>query len=424
MKTPIRRACRISRKSPIRHLTRLICFSIFLVIGIAQVQAQEDTNTPVEVATAYTGSISEFEYGQGTAKAARREYLVFQSSGRISYVKSNSAGGNLNEGDTVIGPGEQYKKGELLAELEHRKEDADLVSARARLDVARSGLRKSKSDYDRAERLRAGDAIAANQYEERKAAYEQALANVRSAEADLDRAQSGFDDNQLRAPFDGQIAFINIREGQYYSQQQFNASSEQLATRTAPIVLIDPASFEIIVNVPLNTGKRIKVGQVVYIMTQDALAELQTIGEILNLSLDDYFVTARVGAVSPAVSIEDRSMRVRITTPENKEIDLIDGDFVTVWFEIGRKDDAVIIPLNALLAKDNKYYAYILKDDNRVEKRELSTGLVGIDGMEIIEGVNTGDKVITKGKSRLRPGSQVDVVSVIEAPENTQSGGY
>ena len=373
--------------------------------------AGEERRIPVEVAKVEKRAISEYEYGQGTLKSTRREHLVFQASGRVVFLKSSPSGGPLREGDWVKGPGKRVAEGELLAQLQHRRGDAELSAGRAQLDRARAQLKKADGDYARARRLRAADAIPASRYDNLKTAYEEALAGVRAAEARIDSTRSGLADTQLRAPFDGQVAFVNIREGQYYSQQRFDPSSEERAARTAPIVIIDPTAFEIVVDLPQLAGSRVRVGQSAYIVGQEALAAAQAGGEEKAQSLRDYLVPAHVIAVSPAVNPENRAMRVRIRIEGDSGPRLVDGGFVTAWIEVGRKADAVTIPMNALLPRSGKFFAHVVTDAGRAERRRLTLGLQGLDGIEVLEGLKPGETVITKGKSRLRPGAAVRVVN-------------
>lgn len=199
------------------------------------------------------GAISELIYADGNLQAARREYLLFENSGKVAFLKSNDDGGPLREGDSV-------KNSELLAELDRRIDDASTKAARARLETARAALNHARAEYDRVRKLKVRRSIPASRFDEIKSDYQQALADVREAEASLDQATAGLRQLQIRAPFDGLVAFVNIREGQYVSPEQFDPASDASATRTAPIMIIDPKSFEIIVELPSVYGHKVKTG--------------------------------------------------------------------------------------------------------------------------------------------------------------------
>lgn len=346
-----------------------------------------------------SGEVSEYEFGQGTVHATRREALVFQASGRVNFVYSNDSGIPLREGASV-------RAGELLASLDSRRSDAAAESAAAQLETANVVLRSAKETLDRAEELRKrGTGTQAN-VEAAQSAYDQALAGVRSAEAAIAEGQTSASDAQIIAPFDGIVSFINVRVGQYVSPQQFDPTNEASAARTAPISVIDPSSVEIIVDLPLFSGRKIQAGQRAFLMGQESMVALDSSDEVRESNLDKYLVAGEVAAVSPAVNPEDRSIRVRITS-DAAQGKVIDGDFVTTWIEIARKDAEAIIPVNALFVRDNTEYVFVLNDDNTVNRREVRTGLFDPEGVEVISGLTTGDKVVTRGKSRLRDGDSV-----------------
>ncbi|MCG8368933.1 MAG: efflux RND transporter periplasmic adaptor subunit, partial [Proteobacteria bacterium] len=288
----------------------------------------------VEVATVTRGPVTEVVFADGNARAARREFLVFESGGRVAFLKSNDDGGPLREGDAVTG-------GELLAELDRRIDDAATRAARAALDTARAALANARTELERARRLRAGQAIAESQYNAIEAGYQQALAAVRGAEARSDQARAGLRQLQIRAPFDGVVAFVNIREGDYVSPARFDRSSDGAAVRTSPVVVIDPSSFEILVELPVVSGRRVRPGQTAHILDAGTLAHVQEYGfESPDGAegLDDLLITGRVVAVSPAIDPGSRSVRARVVTDADAGR-LSDGGYVTVWIETDRRRD-------------------------------------------------------------------------------------
>jgi len=383
---------------------RTVALCLFTLSATVANAGSGTESIKVKVAKVQQKSISEFEFGQGTIKSTRREYLVFQSSGRVDFVKSGAKGGALLEGDKV-------KAGELLAELGHRRNNASLVTAKANLRKARAELRKAKGDYERAERLKAGGAIAGSRFDQLKTIYEQALTSVQVAEANLDETQAGLSESQLRSPFDGQVAFINVHEGQYYSQQQFDPATTESATLTAPLVIIDPTSFEIIVDMPVFSGNRVEVGQNAYLLGQESMASLQKMLSTSIDSLNQYLTPAKVLSVSPALNPKDRSVRIRLSTGNATSDSLIDGDFVTALLEVGSKKNATVVPLNALVAKGSKFYVYVVDEKGRAEKREVTVGLFGFNTLEVLSGLELGELVVTKGKTRLKHGSVLTIVN-------------
>ena len=377
--------------------------SLLGVMLASSLQAQgRDADVPVvDTVTVNTGSIRQFEFAQGTVQALRREYLVFETSGKVGFIRTNADGFPAREGEPVT-------EGELLASLEHDTESASLESAQASLDAARAGLRSAQAAYDRAENLKAGGAISERDYERAVTSLEQSRARVESAETALIRSNASMSGAQLVAPFDGVLAFVNIREGQYISPASFNSSSEEAALRTAPMVLIDPRSFEIIVDVPSFAGDRLAADQPAFVIRQESLASLQTVGVESPDQLVRELVPAKIFSVSPAINPEDRSIRTRIMI-QDAEPGLRDGEHVTVWLQVGRKDGATVIPTNAVVRRDGQPFVYVVDTSGRAQRREVTLGLIGLEGIEVLSGVAPGESVITRGKSRAREGELVTV---------------
>lgn len=366
----------------------------------------------VDVATVKRGPVIEIVFADGNAKASKREFLRFESTGRVAFLKSNDEGGPLREGDAV-------SSGELLAELDRRVDDAATRSVRAALDTARATLANARGELERAKRLKTRQAIADTQYRAIETAYQQALAEVRGAEARSDQARAGLRQLQLRAPFDGQVAFVNIREGDYVSSAEFGRSSDQSLVRTSPIVIVDPSSFEIVVELPVVSGRRVRPGQTAYILDDGTLAHVQEYGfESMEgvEELDDLLIVARVASVSPAIDPGSRSVRARIVTDEQIE-GLSDGGYVNVWIETDRRDEAITAPMESLVFRGDMAYAFVVDPNtNLVEQRVVGVGLAGEQGVEITSGLAEGDVVVTKGRYRLTSGMRVRQIS---APSDT-----
>ncbi|MGK0321117.1 MAG: multidrug efflux pump subunit AcrA (membrane-fusion protein) [Granulosicoccus sp.] len=396
----------------------------FLLLGTLllslQVLAQDDITTEtqlsalaVEVDNIERGPVAEIVFADGNAQAIRKEFLQFENAGRVAFLKSNDDGGPLREGDVV-------KSGELLAELDCQMDDAGARAARAELDTVRAALANAKADYERAKRLRDGKAIQASRFDGMETSYKQALADMRGAEARFDQVRAGLRQLQIRAPFDGLVAFVNVREGQYVSPEQFSANSQGSAATTSPIVIIDPSSFEIIVELPVVSGRRVAINHIAYILDEGTLAHAQEYGyaSLADVdSIDDLLIIGRVGSVSPAIDPSSRSMRARIVTDVDVE-GLTDGGYVTVWIETARRENVVMAPLESLIFRGETAYSFVIDPNtNLVEQRVVSVGLTGQEGVEVTEGLLEGDVVVTKGRYRLTSGMSVRPNTSLEMME-------
>lgn len=365
----------------------------------------------VEVGTATRGPVTEVVFADGNSQSMRKEFLHFESAGRVAYLKSNQDGGPLREGDAV-------ESGELLAELDRRIDDAGARAARAELDTVRAALANAKADYERAKRLREGQVIQANRFDAVETAYEQALASVRAAEARSDQTLASLRQLQLRAPFDGVVAFVNIREGQHVSPGPLSSDPGRGTASTSPLVVIDPEAFEVIVELPVATGRRVEVGQTAYVLDAGTLAGVQEHGfeSVGAERIHDLLLLGRVGSVSPAVDPSSRSVRARVVLEEATD-GLMDGGYVTVWIETDRRENAIRVPGESLVLRGEDAFAFVVDPLTQiVERRSVAVGLVGEEGVEVTRGLSEGDVLVTKGRFRLTTGMLVRTSPTAEDP--------
>ena len=74
-------------------------------------------------------------------------------------------------------------------------------------------------------------------------------------------------------------------------------------------------------------------------------------------------------------------------------------------------DGAVVIPSDAVIEKSNKKYIYIVNSDNTVSQREVSVGKTVDNVVQLLSGVNAGEKMVVEGMRVLGDGSAVKDIS-------------
>lgn len=393
-----------------------LLISIFVLFSCSKdtaIEVEEKELLTVTLTEVTSGTVNRYEFAEGTAHALKREFLVFETSGRVAMIKTNDQGLPLREGDIVKGPRKGQSEGDLLAQLDVRGETAEIDAAKAELETARTRLNTAQKELARAEKLRSTGAIGASQFDNLEGEYQLSLSQVNAAQARLQQSIASSRTSEIRAPFDGVIAFINISEGQYVTPSQFNPASAQQAVTTAPIVLIDPSRFEIVVDLPIFQGSKVKTGQQAYLLDGELLADLQLSGENEQTAakIRDILVPATVTAVSPAVNPGDRAIRARLTTTEPSER-LIDGAYMTTWIRTHEKNDVLVLSPRALIRRGEKAYVFVYQPQSqKVKKQYVKLGITGFDGVEILEGLVEGDKVVVDGRYRLTDGMKVHALA-------------
>lgn len=390
---------------------------------------------PVRVVEAHRDDIQAWVFADGTARAVRREYLTFERSGKVTFVKSGPDDRDLRQGDLV-------EKGELLARLDRRRYEseidtllASLEEAKTQLEVAGSDVNQANAQYDlsaaafrRSAELLQKKATSQSQHEEAEAALKNADAArqssairikamqsaISAAEAKLAQAKLTFDEIELVSPIDGVIAYLNIEEGYYFTQNNVRTNSESDALMSVPIVVIDPSAYEITVNVPSFEAGNIEVGQRVLLASGGvpAATALQTrMLSSTTATSDVDTVRGEVFSVNPAVNPGGRSVQMKIRTISGAE-HLRDGTFVACWLETQNKPDAVVAPFEAFLFEENRPYVFVVDPKTQtVHRRDVVFGIQGLNKREVTSGASAGDLLVTDGRYRLVDGAPVEVVN-------------
>jgi len=401
--------------------------------------------TVVHATRVEKSDVYEWVYGQGTALAVRRKALYFQMEGRISYVARAADGGELRLGDTVSGPEDEEILGQLLAKVDDRDVLANVEANRAELRrtqtqrvSAEAQLKSAKAELEAAERERKRmqslvDSGAGNQadLDNAKTRVETAKASVESAKSQLVASASGTKAQAAQvkrsevaqeraaifAPFDGVIAALNVKEGDYYfGAQVSNDAGQQL--RTAPIVIIDPSEFEIELELPEYEAANVKVGMPAAVMTGEDLASLASARDP-SRHPEDLLTQGTVFSVSPSIDPTARSVRVTVRVTEHANR-LRDGEFASCFIMTRQAPGVVAIPYEAFIREDEHTFAFVTAEDGgAVERRDLTVGLAGVGRIEVKAGLTEGDLVVTRGRRNLGDGSLVDVAKV----EQTRNEG-
>lgn len=388
---------------------------------------------------AYRGVISAWVSGEGTVSAVRKQNLIFEISGKVNQLGKDTKGHPIREGSHVKGPQNGETGGTCLAALDNRsiKEEITYIrseqsAAENEVKMAKSALRQSqitlelaKSRYERSKALYGKKSGSLHLLEEAEAAQYNSLAETQAAQARIDAAQAringlkarlaqtrlSLEKSVLYAPFDGVIARLNIQEGDYYEPSMVDHANGAALQSTAPVTIIDPKEIEVVIDLPVFDGQKVKPGQRALILTGplDWYTGKNSESTLKNdLNLDYYKLEASVYSVSPVLGLNNRTIRVKIRARQ-QERQLLHGMFVTCWIETEKKQDALLIPIESLQVRDDAPFVF-LNDHGRAKRQPVSLGLTDQDTVEVIDGLSEGEIVITKGKRRLYQDHPVRVI--------------
>lgn len=260
--------------------------------------------------------------------------------------------------------------------------------------VAREELEEAQAELNDAEAARTASRFR----------IETLQASITAAEAKLRQAQVALDETELVSPIHGVVAYLNVDQGYYFTQNLVRTTSEAEALQTIPAVIIDTSAYEVSVDVPAYEAARINVGQVALLVPG---------GTHATAPFDDgstWPIRGEVFSVNPAVNPGGRSVQIEIRTTAGAE-ELRDGVYAACWIEVDHKPEAIVAPFEAFLFEENRPYAFVINEaEKTVQRRDITFGIQGLNRREILSGVAAGERLVTDGRYRLVEGAPVRVV--------------
>ena len=360
---------------------RFLCiFLLGLVISGCAKQRPETVEPVTRVKTFEVGDRAQGQVRRISGKlvAADRSVLSFAVAGTIRDV-------NVSAGDTVA-------TGQLLASLEKRPFELAVQNARAQLNIARSTLNEKQRRHARLKQLFEQQMISPSELDVAEVELSTARNNLQSAQASLENAERDLGDTALSAPFPGQLAERNIEPF-----QEINAGEKAF-------VLDSKGNLEAQVLVPETLIRDVDYGQTVQV-SFPTLKDTQVAGIVTQIGAQVQAGNAFPVKVQLSASAAD--LRPGMTAA------------VTFNFNAYLSDRTVfLIPLSAiaidagLLARyDNEQPpsdlqaapVYVFDETtSTVKLRNVKIGNLRGNLLEVYEGLEAGDEVVTAGVAFLR----------------------
>ena len=432
-----------------------------------------------------------------TGKAVRQDLVATVSgTGQIkpkTYVNIGATSfGRITH--LYVKEGDHVKKGDIVARVESVQPEAtvdaqqatiassrtDIASyvaaentAQANIDEAKADLEQKKFDYDRAQALYNGQLIAKQDFDAKKAAYDvsvatlaqrqaalaQAKAQTGSQRAHLDQAvasqRANFDalDKTIsRAPFDGLVTNVPVREGETVVVGIQNAEGSTLMT------LADMSVITAEVKVDETDIVNMSLGQTADV-TVDALPGRTFKGHVTEVGDQALLRTTGIATSQSTTGTEEaKDFKVVVTLdqlPTEKLDDLRPGLSTTAKITVAQKPDALIIPIQALVERDPAMEKVLARNNGQLPSTSASapaassavaskpvldqgvytlsttggklravfvpvtTGVTGATDIEVLTGLKQGDEIVTGRYQILRALKSGTVVKRDNTPPST-----
>jgi multidrug efflux system membrane fusion protein len=283
--------------------------------------------------------------------------------------------------------GQMVNEGDLLAEIDPRPYQAALDQALSKRAQDEANLKNAQLNLERYNTLAKQDFASRQQLDTQQAMVDQLTAQIKGDQGAIDNAQTQVSYTSIKAPLSGKTGFRLVDPGNIVH----GADTTGIVTivKLQPISVVFTAPEE---NVP-QINKALAAGAVpVSALSSDGL---KTLSE------------GHLQLVNNAVDQASGDIRMKATF-ENTDNVLWPGLSVATRLLVDTLKQVVVVPSDAVERGPNGLYAFVVGDGNKVEVHDIKVGQEGNGQSVVLQGLSAGQKVVTAGQYRLKPGILVE----------------
>lgn len=268
--------------------------------------------------------------------------------------------------------GEQVRRGEVLVELDSIETNAELMAARAALSESQSQFKRSQELFDT-------NALSQSQ-------LDQLIATLRGNEARVTTAQAKLSDTVIRAPFEGRVGLRRVSVGSLVNPGTVITTLDD--TRIIKLDFAVPETFMAVLKEGLPLTAK-------------------------SIAFPNREFAGTVGSIDSRLDPTTRSVTVRGTVP-NADGLLKPGMFLTVRLK-QQRERVVMISEQALVPEEGRQFVFVV-DGDLARKREVAIGRRQPGRVEIVRGLEPGERVIVEGTQKVRDGGAVREIEATPTP--------
>jgi membrane fusion protein, multidrug efflux system len=289
----------------------------------------------------------------------------------------------------VFKEGDEVKKGDLLAEIDPRPYEAALAQQRGQLARDEATLKGAQVDLTRYQGLAAQNAVPHQTLDTQIALVATDQGTVEADRGLVKAAEVNLAYTKIVSPLDGRVGLRQVDQGNYVTPGDTNGLV--VITQLKPISVL----FTIPEDNLQAINKRLQNG-----------ASLPTTA--LNRSGATTLATGTLTTFDSQIDPTTGTIKLRAEFPNENE-QLYPNQFVNVRLLLDTHKDVVTMSTSGIQRGVPGTFVYLVQDDSTVTVRPVKLGITDGDRVEVLSGVEPGDRIVIDGADKLREGAKVIV---------------
>jgi multidrug efflux system membrane fusion protein len=343
-------------------------------------QGKDQPPVPVTVVPVVSQDVPVYLTALGTVQARNTVTVRPQVGGQLMKL-------NFQEGQEV-------KKGDVIAEIDPRTIQSQYDQAVAKLNQDKALAATAKNNLDRSQNLvsKGGQQYVSKQdLDNLKNSLDQAVATANADQAAIRAAQVQLGFTKVVAPIDGLAGIRSVD------------------TTDAIVTLTELHPIYVIFYLPEKNLDLVRGSAI-----DGSLSALEV--SALDRVDAHAIATGHLDVLDNTIDTSTGTFRLR-SLFDNEKTQLWPGQFVNVQLKVRTVQGGLVVPAQAVQRGPDGDYVYLVQGDNTVKMQAVETATeVGDSHVMLSKGVKIGDKVVTEGQFRLKPGSKIQPLAPGQVP--------
>lgn len=336
----------------------------------------------------------------GVATVGRRDvHVILNALGTVTPLATvtvvSQISGVLQEVGFV--EGQKVKKGDFLAQIDDRPYRAQKAQYEGQLARDQGFLAQAKADEERYQRLLKQNSIASQTAENQKFVVKQYEGTVAADQAQVDAQALNIAYARITSPVDGRVGLRLVDPGNYVT-----AGTASTSSNAGIVVVTQLQPISVVYSIPEDSLRRVA----------PQLLEGKTLEtDVYDRTNTKFLAKGETRALDNQVDSTTGMVKLRAYF-DNKDDALFPNQFVNVRLLASTIPQALTAPVSGIQHGAPGDYAWVVAPEGTVSVKTVKLGQTDGDIVQILSGLNEGDRIVVDGSDRLREGGEARVVMI------------